>query len=178
MIAISAAVAYHGGDDSRRARPLGTAPRPGLGAPKRVVSRPFRGRGAIFHWRGAFRARFRLPIRPAVGRRLPPSSGAEIRDRSGAEPAQTTRGRGGAPGRDRPREARPGARTGGTGLRRVPDAVQSRRPFSPRAPLRRRRRPAVAARPGQRPRSSPPPCGRSARAAGRPQSPRPRLPKR
>ena len=51
----------------RRARPLRTAPRPGLGPPKRVVLRPFRGRGAVFHWRGAFRAPFRLPIRPAVG---------------------------------------------------------------------------------------------------------------
>src|SRR5271169_3082199 len=128
MIAISAAVAYHGGDDSLRARPLRTTPRPGLGPPKRVVWRPFRGRGAVFRWRGAFRARFRLPIRPAVGRRLAPPSGAEIRDRGGAEPAQPTRGRGGAPGRDRPREARPGARTGGTGLRRIPDAEQSRRP--------------------------------------------------
>ena len=55
-----------------------------------------------------------------MGRRLAPAPRAEIRDRSGAEPAQPTRGRGGAAGRDGPRETRAGARTGGTGLRGVP----------------------------------------------------------
>src|SRR5271166_6222512 len=47
-VAISAAVGYHFGNDSRRARPLRTAETPRLGAPERVVSRPFRGRGALF----------------------------------------------------------------------------------------------------------------------------------
>src|SRR5208337_2849684 len=37
-----------------------------------------------------------------------------------AEPAQPARGRGGDPGRDRPRQARPGPRAGGAGLRRLP----------------------------------------------------------
>ena len=111
--------------------PLRTAPRPGLGAPERVFSRAFRGRGPVFRRRGAFRAQFRRPIRPAVGRRLAPPPGAEKRRRSGAEPAQPARGRGGAAGRDRPREARSGARAGGTGLRRVPHAERPGDPFRP-----------------------------------------------
>ena len=180
MIAISAAVAYHRGDDcARRAGPLRTPPRPGLGAPKHGSFGGHSEAEALFFAGAALSALDSgLRSEPAVGRRLAPASGAEIRDRSGAEPAQPTRGRGGAPGRDRPREARPGARTGGTGLRRVPDAravpttlfAPSASPPSPPTCSRRSTR--------QRRRSSPPPCGQSARPAGRPQSPRPRLPKR
>ena len=107
-------------DDSRRARPLRTAPRPRLGAPERVFSRQFRGRGPVFRRRGAFRARFRRPIRPAMGRRLAPPPGAEKRRRGGGKPAQPARGRGGAARRDRPRQARAGAWAGGTGLFRLP----------------------------------------------------------
>ena len=100
------------------------------------------------------------------------------RDRGGAEPAQPARGRGGAPGRDRPREARPGARAGGTGLRRLPGpervpatlSAPSASPPSPPTCSRRSTR--------KRRRSSPPPCGRSARPDGRPRSRRPRPLKR
>ena len=66
-----------------------------------------------------------------MGRRLAPPPGAEKRRRGGAEPAQPARGRGGAARRDRPRQARPGAWAGGTGLRRLPRRSPTRRPFRP-----------------------------------------------
>ena len=119
-VAISAAVGYDCDDDSRRAHPLRTAPRARLGAPERVVSRAFRGRGPVFRRRGAVRPRFRRQIRPAVGRRLAPPPRAEKRRRGGAKPAQPARGRVCAARRGRPREARRGARAGGTGLFRLP----------------------------------------------------------
>ena len=84
---ISAAVGYRSHDDSRRAHALRTAPRPRLGAPQRVVSRPFRGRRPVLRRRGALRARFRGEIRAAVGRRLSPPPRPESRRRRGAEPA-------------------------------------------------------------------------------------------
>ena len=84
-------------------------------------------------WAGAWRRRLALKSAAAVA----------------AEPAQPARGRGGAARRGRPRQARPGARAGGTGLRRVPHARRPWRPVPPRAPRRGRRRPAGAARPAK-----------------------------
>ena len=55
-------------------------------------------------WAGVWRRRLALKSAAAVA----------------AEPAEPARGRGGAAGRDRPRETRAGARAGGTGLRRLP----------------------------------------------------------
>ncbi len=52
-MAISAASGYDSCDDSRRARPVGIASRPGLGAPERVFSREFGGRSPVFCRRGA-----------------------------------------------------------------------------------------------------------------------------
>ena len=60
-------------------------------------------------------------------------------------PAQPARGRGGPARRGRARQARPGARAGGAGLRRVSDALRPRRPIPSRAPRRGRGRPAGAA---------------------------------
>src|SRR5271166_2201648 len=148
-VAVSAAVGYHCGDDSRRPCRLGTAPRPRLGPPGQVVSGVFGGRGAVFRRRGPLGARFRREIRPALRRRLAPPPGPEKRRRGGGEPAQPARGRIGAAGRGRPRKTRPGARAGRTRIRRVPRPRRSQRLFPPRAARRRRGRPAVAARPGE-----------------------------
>ena len=84
-------------------------------------------------WAGAWRARLALKSAAAVAQSLLKSPG----------------GRGGAAGRDRPLETPAGSRAGGTGLRRVPNALRSRRSFPPRAPRRGRRRPAGAARPAK-----------------------------
>ena len=93
---------------------------------------------------------FVAEIGPAVGRRVPPPPRPEERRRRGAKPAQTPRGRRGAPRRGGAGQARAGARTGGTGLLGVPDAQRPGRPFSPQAPCGGRSRPAVAARSGKR----------------------------
>ena len=113
------------------------------------------------------RARSRREIRPAVGRRLAPPPGPEIRRRGRGEPAQPARGRGGAARRGRARQTRPGPRAGGAGLFRLPDALRSGRSLPSQAARRRRRRSAGAARPrqgrGARRRAR---AGRRARQAG------------
>ncbi len=173
-VAISAAVGYDSGDDSRRAHPLRTASPARVGAAGRRFSREFRGRGPLFRRRGACRPRFRRKFRSAVGRGLAPPPGAEKRRRGHRKPAQPARGRGDASGRDRPRQTRARARAGGTGLFRLPDAGWPRRSFAPRAPRRGGRRPAGAARPtnggGARRRARACGCARQ----GRPQSSRPK----
>ena len=145
-VVISAAVGYDSRDDSRRARALRTPSRPRLGVAERVVSREFRGRGALFRRRGARRARSRRPVGSALGGRLAPPPRPEKRRRGGGKPAQPARGRGGAARRGRARQIRPGSRPRGTGLFCIPDALQSGRTVPPRAALHRRRRLAGAAR--------------------------------
>ena len=134
----------------------------------------FGRRGAVFRRRGPFRARFRGEIRAAVGRRVSPPPRPEKRRRRGAKPAQTARGRGGAARRGRARQARAGARAGGTGLFGVPrrSAVPATL-FAPSAS--RRSRPTCSRRSiRERRRSSPLRWGRRLRAVGPPRSSRPR----
>ena len=104
----------------------------------------FRRPRPSFRRRGAFRARFRREIGPAVGRRLAPPPRPEKRRRGGAEPAQTPRGRGGAPRRRRAGQARRRARAGGTGILGFRTLSGPGDLFA-QAPCGGRGRPAVAA---------------------------------
>ena len=83
-VAISAAVGYDSGDDSRRSRPLRTARAPAWARLSGSFRENSEAEALFFAGAALVRPRFRRQFRPAVGRRLAPPPGAEKRRRGRA----------------------------------------------------------------------------------------------